>query len=87
MVADVAVAEDMQRVAERTAAEFGRIDTWINNAGVGLYGRIMDQSLDDLRRQFDVVYMERIARPDSPPSISSVGARLPAHVRDRPEVP
>jgi DNA-binding IclR family transcriptional regulator len=30
-------------------------------------------------RQFDVVYMERIARPDSPPSISSVGARLPAN--------
>jgi DNA-binding IclR family transcriptional regulator len=30
-------------------------------------------------RHFDVVYMEKIARPDSPASISSVGARLPAN--------
>jgi DNA-binding IclR family transcriptional regulator len=30
-------------------------------------------------RHFDAVYLERIARPDSPVSISGVGARLPAN--------
>jgi DNA-binding IclR family transcriptional regulator len=30
-------------------------------------------------RQFDVVYLEKLARPDSPATISGVGARLPAN--------
>lgn len=54
--ADVANAQEVQAVADRAADEFGRIDTWVNNAGVGVYGRVMDVSLEDMRRQFDVVY-------------------------------
>jgi DNA-binding IclR family transcriptional regulator len=30
-------------------------------------------------RQFDVVYLEKLTRPDSPPGLSAVGARLPAN--------
>ncbi|NUO37717.1 MAG: SDR family oxidoreductase [Gemmatimonadaceae bacterium] len=55
-VADVAVAEQVARIADLAIREFGRIDTWVNNAGVGVYGRIMDVSLEDMRRQFDVNY-------------------------------
>jgi short-subunit dehydrogenase len=55
-VTDVAVPEQVETLADNTVREFGRIDTWINNAGVGLYGPIMSISLPDMRRQFDVNY-------------------------------
>ena len=40
--------------------EFGRIDTWVNNAAVSMYGRIMDLSIDDMRRQMDVNYWGQV---------------------------
>jgi NAD(P)-dependent dehydrogenase (short-subunit alcohol dehydrogenase family) len=55
-VADVASPEQVEEIANAAVREFGRIDTWVNNAGVALYGRSMDVSLDDMRRQFDVLY-------------------------------
>src|SRR5690348_13391380 len=55
-VADVADPEQVEAIADAAVRAFGRIDTWVNNAGVGLYGRVMDVSLDDMRRQFDVLY-------------------------------
>ncbi|AHG91580.1 short-chain dehydrogenase/reductase SDR [Gemmatirosa kalamazoonensis] len=55
-VADVADAGQVERIAETAVREFGRIDTWVNAAGVGLYGKVMDVSMEDMRRQFDVIY-------------------------------
>jgi NAD(P)-dependent dehydrogenase (short-subunit alcohol dehydrogenase family) len=55
-VADVSEPEQVQRVAETAIREFGRIDTWVNNAAVAVYGRLMDVSVEDMRRQFDVIY-------------------------------
>ena len=55
-VADVASPEQVEEIANAAVREFGRIDTWVNDAGVALYGRSMDVSLDDMRRQFDVLY-------------------------------
>ena len=52
--ADVADAGQVDRVADTALREFGRIDTWVNNAAVSMYGRIMDLSIDDMRRQMDV---------------------------------
>src|SRR3954468_18168749 len=40
--ADVANGNDMLRVAEVAIRAFGRIDSWINNAGVSIYGLIED---------------------------------------------
>jgi NAD(P)-dependent dehydrogenase (short-subunit alcohol dehydrogenase family) len=59
-VADVAVAEDVERIAETAVREFGRIDTWVNNAAVAVYGRIMDVPVADMRRQFDVNYWGQV---------------------------
>jgi NAD(P)-dependent dehydrogenase (short-subunit alcohol dehydrogenase family) len=56
VVCDVAHREQIERVAERAVAEFGRIDTWVNNAAVSMYGRLQDIPLEDMRRQFDVNY-------------------------------
>ena len=56
VVADVAEYADVERIADRAIERFGRIDTWVNNAAVALYGRVMDVPLEDMRRQFDVIY-------------------------------
>lgn len=55
-VADVSDPAQVDRIADCAVHAFGGIDTWVNNAGVGVYGRIMDVSLEDMRRQFDVIY-------------------------------
>ena len=49
-VADETVA---RRVAEEAISRFGRIDTWINCAGISIYGRVLDVSLEDQRRLFE----------------------------------
>ena len=50
VAADVGREEDVQRIAETAIAEFGRFDTWVNNAGVSIFGNIMEVSTEDLRR-------------------------------------
>ena len=55
-VADVADEAQVERVAETAVREFGGVDTWVNAAGVGVYGKVMDVSTEDMRRQFDVIY-------------------------------
>jgi NAD(P)-dependent dehydrogenase (short-subunit alcohol dehydrogenase family) len=55
-VADVADGSAMRGLAQHVVSDFGRIDTWINNAGVSVYGRIEDVSLSDARRLFETNY-------------------------------
>ena len=59
-VADVAEPDQVEEIAKSAIREFGRIDTWVNNAAVAMYGRIVDLSLEDMRRQFDVVYWGQV---------------------------
>jgi short-subunit dehydrogenase len=54
--ADVARHEDLERVAEQAISHFGGFDTWINNAGVSVYGTVDEVPLADQRRVFDVNY-------------------------------
>ena len=60
VVTDVADQEHVDRLAEAAVSEFGRIDTWVNNAAVSLYGRIMDVPIEDVRRQMDVNYWGQV---------------------------
>ena len=46
VVTDVGVADQVERLAGRATGAFGRIDAWINNAGVGAVGRFEDIPLD-----------------------------------------
>ena len=55
-VADVADQAAMQRVARDVVVQFGRIDTWINNAGVTVYGLIEEVPTEDARRLFETNY-------------------------------
>ena len=54
--ADVADHAAMQRIARDVVVQLGRIDTWINNAGVSVYGLIEDVPLEDARRVFETNY-------------------------------
>jgi NAD(P)-dependent dehydrogenase (short-subunit alcohol dehydrogenase family) len=60
VVTDVADPDQVARLASRAIDEFGRIDTWVNNAAVSMYGRIMDLQIHELRRQFDVNYWGQV---------------------------
>ncbi|MEW6370393.1 MAG: SDR family NAD(P)-dependent oxidoreductase [Pseudomonadota bacterium] len=51
---DVASPEDVQRLAAATVERFGRIDVWINNAGVGAIGEFEKIPLADHARIVDV---------------------------------
>ena len=53
VVADVAVPQAVDRIAETAIQEFGSFDTWVNNAGVSIYGKLTEIPLADKRRLFD----------------------------------
>lgn len=55
-VADVSDAEALKAAAEKCLRLFGGFDTWINNAGVGLFGAIRETALEDQRRLFETNY-------------------------------
>lgn len=52
-VADVGERVQVAQVAHTAIERFGRVDSWVNNAGVSVYGRLDEVSEDDSRRLFD----------------------------------
>ncbi|HKO43767.1 MAG TPA: SDR family oxidoreductase [Pyrinomonadaceae bacterium] len=53
---DVGNFEDVRRVGDAAMQLYGGFDTWVNNAGVSIYGPVLDQSLEDHRRLFETNY-------------------------------
>jgi short-subunit dehydrogenase len=53
VVADVADPAAVDAVADAAIREFGGFDTWINNAGAAVYGKLVEVPLEDKRRVFD----------------------------------
>ena len=56
VVADVGDPEAVARVARETLTRFSRIDTWINVAGVGIYGPLRQVTPEDHERLFRTNY-------------------------------
>lgn len=56
VAADVAEERDVIAIADKAVEAFGGFDSWINNAGVGLYGTLEQVPMEDHRRTFDVNY-------------------------------
>lgn len=54
--ADVGRRAEVQTLAEHAIARYGRIDTWVNNAGVSIYGRLDEVPEEAARRLFDTNY-------------------------------
>jgi len=68
VVTDVAVQSQVDHLIENAVERFGRVDTLVNNAGVGFAGRFDQMSLEDFRRLMDVnfwgaVYASRAVVP------------------------
>ena len=55
-VADVADHAALAEAADKCVRLFGGFDTWVNNAGVSIYGAIRATSLEDQRRLFETNY-------------------------------
>ncbi|GAB2525666.1 SDR family oxidoreductase [Rufibacter soli] len=53
VTADVGYEADVQRIADAAITYFGGFDTWVNDAGVSIYGRLQEVTDEDNRRLFD----------------------------------
>ncbi|HKY01688.1 MAG TPA: SDR family oxidoreductase [Burkholderiales bacterium] len=65
---DVGDRAQIESVADAAIQRFGRVDTWVNNAGVAIYGLLQEVNDVDSRRLFDtnfwgVVYGSLVALP------------------------
>lgn len=56
-IADVADSAALERAADAIAGALGPPDVWINSAGNGVYGRLLDVPEEEYRRVTDVTYM------------------------------
>lgn len=54
VAADVGDRAQLEAAAAAAIDRYGRIDTWINNAGVAIYGKLAQVDEGDSRRLFDV---------------------------------
>ena len=54
MRADVTSADDVNRMIDRAASDFGRLDILVNNAGINIRGPIGELSLDDFKQVLDI---------------------------------
>ena len=55
-VADVGSLNEVRAAARKTIDLWGRIDTWVNCAGVAIYARLVDTPLDEHERMFRTNY-------------------------------
>ncbi len=53
VVADVRKQGDVRRIAKAAQKAFGGFDTWVNNAGVGMFGRVEATPVEEMRKLFE----------------------------------
>jgi short-subunit dehydrogenase len=53
VVADVSKEEDVRLIARKAQETFGGFDSWVNNAGIGMYGKLEDLDINDMRQLFE----------------------------------
>jgi len=89
VVADVGTPADMERIAATAEQAFGGFDTWVNNAGIGVYAKLEEISDADHERLFQtnywgVVYGSRVAlkhlkkRGGALINMGSIASEMPA---------
>ena len=52
VAADVGDMGEVEKIGEKAIARFGRIDTWVNNAGISVFGRLEEVKPEDHHRLF-----------------------------------
>ncbi len=53
VAADVGNEGDIKKIAAEAINKFDNFDTWINNAGVSIYGKLEDVPVEDFRQLFE----------------------------------
>ncbi|HYZ85239.1 MAG TPA: SDR family NAD(P)-dependent oxidoreductase, partial [Bryobacteraceae bacterium] len=53
---DVTSESDLRRLADTAIERFGGFDTWVNNAGVSIFGDIMEIPVEEERKLFEINY-------------------------------
>src|SRR5215204_6156705 len=84
VVADVGSEGDVKKIAAEALNKFGGFDTWVNNAGVAIYGKLEDIPTDEMRQLFEtnfwgVVYGSLVAASNLKPNggaIINIGSAL-----------
>jgi short-subunit dehydrogenase len=85
VVADVADYAQVERIGSRAVERFGRVDTWINNAGVSIYATVEQLDADEMERLVRVnllgqMYGSKVAvalmRPRHSGTVINVGSAL-----------
>ena len=56
VVADVGNPEDHEKIVQTAMLSFGGFETWVNNAGVSIFGKLEDVALEDQRQLFETNY-------------------------------
>ena len=56
LAADVADQAVLEMAHEQAHDAFGGFDTWVNNAGASVYGRLVDVPIEDARQVFETNY-------------------------------
>lgn len=56
VTADVGDAQEVEKIARAAIARFGGFDTWINGAGVGIYGELTETPIEDHAQLFRTNY-------------------------------
>src|SRR5690625_1779627 len=51
--ADVTRREDMEKLSNHAIETFQGYDTWVNNAGIGIFGKVLDVPIEDERQLFE----------------------------------
>jgi short-subunit dehydrogenase len=52
-VVDVAEQDQLQYAVDHCVQTFGGIDTFVNNAGISIYGKLLDTDIEEAKRLFD----------------------------------
>jgi short-subunit dehydrogenase len=85
VVADVADHRQVERIGTAAMERFGRVDTWVNNAGVSIYGTVEQVEPDEMERLVQVnllgvMYGSKVAatlmKPRGGGTIINVGSAL-----------
>jgi short-subunit dehydrogenase len=61
LACDVRSREEIDRALARTLAKFGRLDVWVNNAGIGIRDLVADMDMAACRELFETNFFGAVA--------------------------
>lgn len=59
-IVDVSNYYQVKEAADRMAEKFGKIDVWVNNAAIGVYGEVGEIKIEEFRRVMDVNFFGQV---------------------------